>query len=100
MGHENKYYICKKIDEPKRYAGLTLDEFIPIVVITGLCFFFGSLLTGVVLAGVVWLALRQFKKGQGPGWFLNLLYWHLPLHYLHGILFVKTPASSARHWLS
>lgn len=100
MGHENKYYICKKIDEPKRYVGLTLDEFIPTVAITALCFFLGSLLTGVVLAGVVWITIKHFKKGQGQGWFLNLLYWHLPLHYLRRILFVKTPASSERHWLS
>ena len=34
MSNENKYYICKKIDEPKRYVGLTLDEFIPIIAIT------------------------------------------------------------------
>ena len=100
MSNENKYFICKKIDEPKRYVGLTLDEFIPIVVIVSLCFFFGSLVTGFALAGIVWFVIRYFKKGQGPGWFLNVLYWHLPLHYLQGLLFVKTPPSSARHWLS
>jgi len=100
MSNENKYFICKKIDEPKKYIGLTIDEFVPIIVITGLCFFFGSLLTGFVLAGVVWFVIRHFKKGQGTGWFLNLLYWHLPLHYLQGVLFIKTPPSSARHWLS
>jgi len=98
--NKNKYFICKKIDEPKRYMGLTLDEFFPILAITSLCFFFGSLLTGFVMAGIVWFVIRHFKKGQGPGWFLYLLYWHLPLHYLQGILFIKTPPSSARHWLS
>lgn len=100
MSNENKYYICKKIDEPRRWVGLTLDEFIPIAIISGLGFLFGSLLTGFGLAGVVWLVIRRFKKGQGLGWFLNLLYWHLPLHYLRGILFIKTPPASARHWLS
>ena len=100
MSNENKYYICKKIDEPKRYVGLTLDEFIPIVAITGICFLLGSLITGFGLAGAAWFTIRHFKKGQGIGWFLNLLYWHLPLHYLGGVLFVKTPPASARHWLS
>lgn len=80
--------------------GLTLDEFLPIMLIIGLCFFCGSLLTGFVMAGIVWLVIKHFKKGQGPGWLLYLLYWHLPLHYLQGLLFVKTPPSSARHWLS
>ena len=100
MSNEHKYYICKKIDEPKRYVGLTIDEFVPIATIVSLCFFFGSLLTGFVLAGIVWLAIRHFKKGQGPSWFLNLLYWYLPTQHLQGILFVKTPPSSLRHWLS
>ena len=99
MAHEHKYYICKRIDEPKRYVGLTLDEFIPVVVITGICFFFGSLLVGFALAGSVWFAIRHFKQGQGTGWFLNLLYWYLPLHYLGRVLYIKTPASSQRHWL-
>lgn len=100
MSNENKYFICKRIDEPKRYIGLTIDEIVPIIAISGICFFFGSLATGFVLAGVVWCVIRHFKKGQGTGWLLSLLYWHLPLHYLQGILFVKTPPSSARHWLS
>ena len=100
MSNEHKYYICKKIDEPKRYVGLTIDEFVPIVVITSLCFLFGSLITGFVLSGIVWFTIKYFKKGQGPSWFLNLLYWYLPLHHLQGILFVKTPSSSLRHWLS
>ena len=99
MSDDNKYYICKKIDEPKRYVGLTLDEFIPIIGISGICFLLGSLVTGFGLAAVVWLVIRHFKKGQGLGWFLNLLYWRLPLQYLGGVLFSKTPPSSARHWL-
>lgn len=99
MSNQAKYFICKKIDEPKRYVGLTLDEFIPIAIITTLSFFFGSLLTGFVLAGMVWFAIKHLKKGQGAGWFLNLLYWHLPLHYFQGMFFTKTPPSSDRHWL-
>lgn len=100
MSNENKYFICKKLDEPKRYVGLTLDEFVPIALINGICFLLGSLVTGFAISGGVWLLLKHFKKGQGPGWFLNLLYWHLPLHYFQGLLFVRTPPSSLRHWLS
>jgi conjugal transfer pilus assembly protein TraL len=100
MSHENKYFICKKLDEPKRYVGLTVDEFVPIAIINIGCFILNSLVTGFALSIVVWLLLKHFKKGQGPGWFLNLLYWHLPLHHLRGLLFVKTPPASARHWLS
>lgn len=99
MSNEDKYFICKRIDEQKRYFGLTLDEFIPIVVVVGLCAFFGSMITGFVLAGLLWFTIRHFKKGQGTSWFLNMLYWHLPLHYLKGVLFLKTPLSSLRHWL-
>jgi len=100
MNHEDKYFICKRIDEPTRFFGLTLDEFIPIILVIGICAFFGSLLTGFMLAGIVWFGIRHFKKGQGTSWFLNMLYWYLPLHFLHGVLFIKTPPSSARHWLS
>ena len=100
MSNEDKYYICKKIDEQKRYFGLTLDEFVPIIVTIGLCGFFGSLLTGFILAGIIWFAIRHFKKGQGSSWFFNMLYWYLPLHFLQGILFSKTPPSANRHWLS
>jgi len=100
MGHEDKYFICKRIDEPKRYFGLTLDEFIPIVITVLLCWCFGSLLTGFLLAGIVWFAIKYCKKGQGTSWFFNLLYWYLPLHFLSGLVFLKTPPSAARHWLS
>lgn len=91
----NKYFICKKIDEPRRFVGLTLDEIVPIVTISVLGFILGSMITGFVSAGIVWGLIRHFKKGQGTGWLLSLLYWHLPLP-----LFSKTPASAARHWLS
>jgi len=71
-----------------------------IVIVNAVCFFLGSLVTGFALSGGLWLLLKHFKKGQGPGWFLNLLYWHLPLHYLQGVIFIKTPPASLRHWLS
>lgn len=100
MNNDAKYFICKKIDEPSRFFGLTLDEFIPILITIGICAFFGSLLTGFMLAAVVWFVIRHFKKGQGTNWFLNMLYWYLPLHLFHGVLFEKTPPSSVRHWLS
>jgi conjugal transfer pilus assembly protein TraL len=100
MNSDNKYFICKRLDEPKRYVGLTLDEFVPIAIVNAVCFFLGSIVTGFAISGGLWLLLKHFKKGQGPGWFLNLLYWHLPLHYLQGVIFVKTPPASLRHWLS
>ena len=100
MNSDAKYYLCKRIDEPTRYFGLTLDEFVPILLTISIGGFFGSLLTGFVLAGIVWFAIRHLKKGQGTSWFINVLYWYLPLEYLHGIFFIKTPPSSARHWLS
>jgi conjugal transfer pilus assembly protein TraL len=100
MSNEDKYFICKKIDEPVRLFGLTLDEFIPILITLGICTIFGSLITGFIFAGIVWFVIRNFKKGQGTSWFLNMLYWYLPLEFLRGVLFVKTPPSSARHWLS
>jgi conjugal transfer pilus assembly protein TraL len=100
MSDANKYLICKKIDEPARFFGLTLDEFIPILITLIICTVLGSLITGFMLSGIVWFVVRHFKKGQGTSWFLNMLYWYLPLHFLRGVLFVKTPPSSARHWLS
>lgn len=99
MLHDAKYLICRKIDEPKRYFGLTLDEFIPIVLTILLCWISGSLLTGIFFAAIIWFVIKYFKKGQGTSWFFNLLYWYLPLHYLQGIIFQKTPPSAARQWL-
>ncbi len=100
MSHEDKYFICSKLDDPKMYCGLTLDEFIPVILLNGFCFIFISLFIGMLLSGGFLLAMRHLKKGQGQSWFFNWLYWHLPLHYLKGVLFIKTPPSSARHWLA
>jgi len=100
MSKEDKYYICKKIDEQKRYFGLPLDEFVPIALVLLIGFLVGRFITGFVIAGGIFLAIRHFKKGQGSSWLLNMAYWYLPLHLLQGALFKKTPPSFLRNWLA
>ena len=100
MNHEHKYFICRRLDDPKRFCGLTMDEFFPVVLMNGFCFVFLDLLVGIVLSLGFLFSMRRLKRGQGQSWFFNWLYWHLPLHHLGRILFVKTPPAAARHWLS
>jgi type IV conjugative transfer system protein TraL len=84
----------KRIDEPKRYFGLTIDEFIPITMTMFFCYLMGGLLTGFVLATVEWLVLNKLKQGRGAGWMVCLFYWYLPVR-----IFFKTPSSNYRCWL-
>lgn len=97
--HQSKYYICKRIDEQKRYFGLPLDELMALAFPVVVCFFAGGLLTGIVIGLAAWMGIKHIKKGQGSAWFLNLMYWYLPTNYIRGV-FIKTPTSEKRHWLS
>lgn len=99
MELDQRYQILQRIDEQKRYFGLTLDEFIPVslVILIGWCL--SDLLIGFVFSGLVWVIIRHFKKGQGAFWLMNLCYWHFPTEPLKGTFFVKTPDASKRHWL-
>lgn len=94
-----KFTIMQKIDDPKRYMGLTIDELVPIL----LCTFLGwntlGPLYGFSAATLAWIGIRYLKKGRGLGWLIGLLYWHLPTSILKGVLFKKTPDASNRHWL-
>ncbi|OGT93075.1 MAG: type IV conjugative transfer system protein TraL [Gammaproteobacteria bacterium RIFOXYB2_FULL_38_6] len=100
MSDENKYFICRRIDEPKRYVSLTLDEFIPVIVLCAAGWFLGNLLIGIVLAFIAIVMIRHLKKGQGSRWLFNLLYWNLPMAKIKHTLFLKTPDSAKRHWLN
>jgi len=95
---EDKYYIFKKIDDPKRYFGLLVDELLPPLFICLFAFFLGSLLVGLALAAIVFYLIRNFKKGQGSGWLLNFLYWHCP-DWVFRVFMQGTPPSSNRHWI-
>ena len=93
-----KYQFLKRIDEPNRYFGLPLDELLPCLTILLISYICNSLLIGFVLAGLLWATIRRLKKGQGSGWLVQLMYWHLPGELFKGI-FIKTPSSTWRHYL-
>ena len=95
---DDKYLICKRIDEQRRLIGLPADEFIALMIPIVLCFFLGSLVAGFFLGFVSWMMIKHIKKGQGSAWFLNLIYWYLPSSILRGFLMI-TPASDQQHWL-
>jgi len=95
----NDYSFFKKLDETPRYFGLYLDELVPSVFLffMVLTFLHGGFILSVFLSVFICFLIRKIKKGQGGGWFLNVLYWHLPFN-LFGFL-RKTPASMNRHYI-
>lgn len=99
MSESEKYRFVKMLDEPVRYFGLTSDEFIPILVILGIAFIVGHFVMGMVLAFVVGLVLRYFKKGKSRYWLLNTLYWTLPDFVFRPVLYTKTPPSCHRFYM-
>jgi conjugal transfer pilus assembly protein TraL len=99
MNKRSLYLVCKTLDQPVRLIGLPLDEFIPTVILGGLFFSLGKVITALVLMVLVVIAMRVMKKGQGSGWLLNLSYWYLPTWITQSFLrFV--PASKHREWIS
>lgn len=93
------YRFLSKIDAPKRFLTLTLDELV--VAITGLLLLIicnQKIL--VMIFGLTLLSgLRYLKKGEGPKALLILAYWHLP-HAFTRFFLPRLPASYHRVWVA
>lgn len=78
----SKTYAPRYLDEPNRYFGLPLDEFIIFIV----CLLvtvnaFDYLILGILCASVVIYAIKKIKKGQGQHYLKQIAYWYLPNVY-------------------
>lgn len=96
--NQDKYQICKLLDNQIRVIGLPLDEFIPIAIVVVAAFILKIAVWGVILGAVLLIALRSAKKGQGTGWLFNKFFWYAPAVIFKTFL-LKTPPSLMRHWL-
>lgn len=99
MSNATVYRFFTKLDEPKRYLSLTVDELV--VAIVG--FSMLSMTNYKVLSALFSLslifALRVLKRGEGPTALLVLAYWHLP-HGLTRFFLPKLPASHQRLYVA
>jgi len=97
MNQPTIYDIVSHLDEPPRYLGLTIDELF--VGVIGMLLLVTSS-HRLVVVGVffgLYSALKYLKRGNGPKYFLVLIYWHLPASVAQ-IFVPKLPASSFRVW--
>ncbi|PNK88302.1 conjugal transfer pilus assembly protein TraL [Serratia odorifera] len=94
----NTYRFPKTLNNQGRWFGLTPDELIPIVL--SACWFFwqGKQIAGIIVAALVYMAIRKIKKGKGSVWLRDLGYWYLPTFMLRD-LYKKVPPSCFRQWI-
>lgn len=94
----DNYKINKNIDRESRIAGLTIDEFIPLLCSLIIGFVIKTLFIGVIAGLFFVLAIRHFKKGRRGHFLLNILYWYAPKIVIERH-FSVTPASEDRFWI-
>lgn len=95
---DSKYQIYKYLDEEKRIVGLTLDEFIPILLVFIIAFLAKLLLVGILVAAAIFSVMRSIKKKRGRCALLSLIYWNSNKS-VGKLLFSAFPPSSKRYWI-
>lgn len=94
----DKYRFPKTLSEQTRILGLPLDEFIPAALSGGILMLNKSYMFGMVVAVVLWQAIRIAKRGKSSKWLYNWCYWHLPIELLR-VVYRIIPDSSFRKWI-
>ena len=67
----DKYRFPKTLSEQTRIMGLPLDEFIPAALSGGILMLNKSYMFGMVVAVVLWQAIRIAKRGKSSKWLYN-----------------------------
>jgi len=94
----DKYRFPKTLSEQTRILGLPLDEFIPAALSGGILMLNKSYMFGMVVAVVLWQAIRIAKRGKSSKWLYNWCYWYLPIELLR-VVYRIIPDSSFRKWI-
>lgn len=97
MSDPTIYDIISHLDESPRYLGLSLDELL--IGATGVMLLVISshkILVGLFSFGLYSIA-KYLKRGNGPRYFLVLIYWHWP-HAIAQMVVPKLPPSHLRVW--
>lgn len=93
-----RFNFPQTLSEQSRPIGLPLDETVVLCLPMSWGFLDGQRITGLVIAALLWIALRYFKKGRGTAWLINACYWYLPAACFNGI-YRTIPESAFRLWL-
>lgn len=93
-----RYRFPKTLNEQRRLFGMPLEEALITLPIGIIGVLVSRPLVFIIIAALLWLAIRHIKKGKGSTWLYNMAYWYLPTALLRG-LFKKLPDSCYRHWL-
>jgi len=91
------YDIISHLDESPRYLGLSLDELL--IGAAGMIFLVISshkILVGLLSFGLYSIS-KYLKRGNGPKYFLVLIYWHWP-HSVSQLVAPKLPKSHLKVW--
>ena len=93
------YRFLTELDKPKRYLGLTIDEF----VVAGISFMLLAICNQKVVVSILGFGListlRYLKKGGHPRVLLVLAYWYLPHAFTRFFLPQLIP-SHLRVWVA
>ncbi|GEK15876.1 hypothetical protein AFI02nite_39120 [Aliivibrio fischeri] len=79
--------------------GFPADEVIPALIVFGVLFAAGYMLTGMLFSGVITLGLRTIKQGQGNNFLRLTAYWFSPAS-LSKSVFKHTPPPCDKYWLN
>ena len=97
MSNTGCYRLFTKLDAPKRFFSLTVDELVVAIIGFSLLTLTNyKVLSAMFGLGLVFV-LRILKRGNGPKSLLVLAYWHLP-HAITRFFLPRLPASHHRVW--
>lgn len=97
MSNTGCYRLFTKLDSPKRYLSLTVDELIVAIIGFSLLTLTNYKVLSALFCLSVVFVLRILKRGNGPSALLVLAYWHLP-HAVTRFFLPRLPASHHRIW--
>lgn len=93
-----RYRFPETLDAEMKIIFFSLDEFILAMTPPAVLFyFFNDLLVGLILGALLYLGIKQLKKGKDSRWLYSWLYWYLPDFIF--CFYRVVPRSSWRKWL-
>lgn len=93
------YTVSRRLNEPKRYIGCTIDELVPAVIALMLGMASSSLLLSASFAAFWIISLKRLKKRYGMSFLSVVIFWKTD-KYLSQSIFKKTPPSEYKNYLN
>lgn len=96
---QNFFTLPHYIDQGRIVMGMPIDEVMPAGIVFGLFVIANYMMTGLVIAVIIFLALRRLKQDKGDNFIPLILYWFSP-PTISALIFKRTPPADKRYWLN